>query len=227
MKVFIIILFLLPSFALADSCFFPLGKPGANASYQKKSQCDQAEAPDKCFNICEGSGIKDFRRWMVGQVDDLNDPIFRAAESSPVKLDCDNDSDCMQKAMDPNGDSNFDDQVCIADNSTPRWDELANWPGITGVTGPWFIWCSKHSGTFRQKSVLISDVAGSTQADIDDAQKASDKSARETAKIQRDLNLDQCVADSKASTLTLPQASSCIRALVRKARGESVPVGEL
>jgi len=140
--------------------------------WSKKSRCLTTAAQGKnCFDI---SG-KDIRHWKVGPVDDLNSPILRAAEDSPIKLNCDDFDDCRTKALDPNGDLIFDDNVCIPDESNAKWDLLSNWSGMTGVTGPWFIWCEKDSGTFEQKNILVTDPTGIIAADIaDDIQDVKD-----------------------------------------------------
>lgn len=204
MKILILILFLIPSFCFADfGNFFPVGKVGAKTYYDTKSQCETAEG-QKCFSTTG----KDMRRWKVG---------FRSIDIQQT-FDCD-DSNACQAINDANQ-FNCD----INNEEIPTFDDKANWPGLDFVAegrpeSGWFLWC--------QKEMLIIDTAGSSQADADDAQKASDDAARVVAKGQRDLDLDQCVADSKSATLTLPQASSCIRGLVRELRGENVPVADL
>ena len=221
MRAFILILlFSINAFAAGEGDWRDIEDPKNSAAYATQRVCET-----RTTHIC--GRCTDNRRCMKGLVDDLNQPNYRAAENSPVKLDCDDASDCQSKATDPNGDSNTNDRVCLSDNSTERWDDLSNWSGITGVSGPWFIWCEKFDGTFKQIDGLVLDVAGSAAADAEDAQNASDNLARDAAKMQRDIDLDQCVADSKAATLTLPQATSCIRAMIREMRGTRVPVDDL
>ena len=125
----------------------------------------------------------DLRKCMKGFVDNLEAPNLRATEDSPIKIDCLDYNDCQTKAFDPNGDLDQSDHVCLSDiSSQERWDDLSNWAGITGVTGPWFIWCEKEDGTYQQKPALVIDTAGTTQANLDDGIKAAKDS--EEANIQ-------------------------------------------
>lgn len=180
----------------------------SNTVWTKKSRCEQVNG-SKCYNITG----KDRRKWMIGQVDDPSKPILRAADASPVKLDCDDAQDCAQKAWDPNGDSNFDDQVCLADGSSPRYDELSNWPGVTGLSGPWFIWCEKHDGTYQKKDALVPDPAGIAQADAEDLDKENEKVVKENKRRSRRTALIQC---AKANDLTPAQQKACLRAVTRE-----------
>lgn len=180
---FILLITMLFSFeAYSKVCYSPIPKNGR--IYKTKSKCESSQA-DPCFDICG----KDLRRWMIGQEDDLTKPNYRPVESSPVKMDCNDFSDCALKATNPDGDPETVDQVCLADASTPRWGDLSNFNGITGVSGPWFIWCQKEDGTFSKKSVLVPDASGSTAADAEDAQKVQIKAMAEAGKKAIDVGL--------------------------------------
>lgn len=165
-----------------------------------KSKCIE-RCPEGCHNIekCpkHPMGYPDLRKCKVGKVDDLAKPILRAANDSPVKLDCADENDCAQKAMDPNGDGNFSDRVCKDDVGTEsipdgreKWDLLANWEGITGVTGPYFIWCSKQSGAYLQKDDIVVDTVGEAAAIAEDAAKAVKEA--ENANIEAVMRLQNC-----------------------------------
>ncbi len=227
MKIILILIFLMPLASYAKKCVNQIAKSElikskADVPNAGKLTCkDLPNEPCFCFD-----GI-DLRKIKAGLVNNPNSPILRAADDSPVKLDCDDFSDCQQKAMDPDLDPETFESVCQSDESQPKWDEISNWPGVTGVTGPWFIWCEKNSGSFNQMDSLVPDAAGIIQADIDDAQKASDKITRDTAKGPRITLLDQCIQNTKNPTLTPEQTKNCLQALVREIRGESVPVGDL
>lgn len=164
MKILFLILILLPSVAFSKS-WRDIENVKNSAAYASKEICQKITG-NSC-DVCE-----DNRKCIKGMVDDINQPNLRAVEDSPVKLDCNDYQDCNDKAFDPNGDDDFSDQVCIADGGTPKWDELVNWPDITGVTGPWFIWCQKADGTYKQKAVIVEDVAGKAAAEAEDAAKA-------------------------------------------------------
>ena len=221
MKFLLIMIMLWPSFVFANWVKKSEVKNPVTI-WAKKNTCQSQEGED-CVSITG----KDLRRWKMGQVDDLDKPNLRAAEDSPVKVDCNDFLDCRNKALDPNGDSNFDDNVCLIDNSSARWDELANWPGITGVTGPWFIWCEKEDGTYQQKDVLVNDAPGSVAADAEDLDKENERVARIAAKGPREVSLQTCVQDTKNPTLSPAQIKACVGALVRELLGEKVNVGDL
>lgn len=208
MKLLIIILFLIPSCCFAGNW---IAKSNLKSSapdagpITTKSKCELTHS-----DICFDKTGKDMRRYKAGFVDDLNDPNFRPVEDSPVKIDCNDFDDCSSRALDPVN-------VCDADASGPKWDDFANWPGVTGVTGPWFIWCQKTDGTFKQLDALVADTAGSTQADTDDAQLASDNALRATKAGERATGADACViAVNAGGVLANPDIQNCINVLVKQ-----------
>lgn len=177
-----------------------------------RSKCEAQES-ETCFNISK----KDLRRFKMGLVDDLDAPNLRAVEDSPVKVDCDDFADCQTKAMGAEDDGAFPDRVCLADAGQERWDELANHPGVTGVTGPWFYWCEKPDGTFQKKDALVADAAGSAAADAADAAKAAEKATRDSKRTTRRTDASACVTAVKGGgNLTGPEAKNCIQVLVRE-----------
>lgn len=217
----------------------------ANANWVTETDFDKAKNEEQgatiynlkkdcvgqCYNLRDcallNDGKIDLRRCKKGLVDDLVRPNFRPVDNSPVKLNCDNFVDCNSKALDSNGDSNLDDQVCLSDSSQPKWDDFANWPGITGVTGPWFIWCEKPDGTFKQKYVLVPDADGSEAADLADTKLIEDKETRKTKKDERDARLVQCEVNSRFGDFTLSQVTACIRDLTLEQLGVRVKVKDL
>lgn len=192
--------------------------------HRTMSLCESEEGTGNCIN----TGTKDMRRFMLGQEDNLDSPIFRLPNNSPVKLSCFTSADCPGIALGVFDGESFPDRVCLGEaGSTERWDELVNHPGMTGVTGPWFIWCEKETGNFNQRDIIIIDPAGIIAADAEDAQVVSDKSARDTAKSSRDIELDNCVQSSKNPTLTPQEIVGCIAAMVREIRGNKVAIPDL
>lgn len=213
---FIVLFLLVPGFASANwvsETDFAAAKSGASGGgvHRLQKSCLSKNQGEKCFNI---SG-KDIRKWMIGSVDDTTKPNFRAAENSPVKIDCQDFKDCRLKALDPNGDLKFDDRVCLADQSSEKWDELSNWPSVTGLNGPWFIWCQKRDGTFKKKDVLVNDPAGKAQAEAEDAANAAERVSKITKRNAR-LNALVTCAKTKIADFTAATQKNCLRALARE-----------
>jgi len=169
-----------------------------------KIACEVTHSPDTCFEVAG----QDLRKVMAG---------FRPINITNT-VDCSDSSDCQSKVT-------ANTFTCL-NSETTSFDDKANWPGLdfTAESPPrpasgWFLWC--------QLEQLVTDAAGTTAAIAADAAKASDDSARASAKTQRVTDMGTCVLDSKSATLTLPQATACIRALVRERLGDGVSVGDL
>lgn len=196
---------------------------GDSRKHKTKDLCESIEG-ESCLSIND----KDMRRFKLGQEDDLDSPIFRLPNNSPIKLDCSDSNDCRTRAMGVFDGETFPDRVCLGESeSTERWDILANHPGVTGITFPWFIWCEKETGSYNQNDIIINDAAGETAADAEDAQLVADNSARDTAKPIRITALQDCIQDSKNPTLTPDQIKSCIAAIVREMLGNRVAIPDL
>lgn len=176
--------------AFANGDWVDLDNVKNSQAYWSEGECNK-----KTGNKC--GRCQDRRLCMKGQVDDLDKPNFRTIDNSPVKLDCDDFNDCSTKSF----------NVCLADSSIERWGELVNFPGLMGVSGPWFIWCEKPSGTFKQKDALVVDVAGSSAAGLED-------DAKEADILDKKNRRDQCDTDSDSPTMTPKQLSDCIRVLM-------------
>ena len=73
---------------------------------------------------------------------------------------------------------------------------------------------------------LVDDPSGIVAADAEDAQKASDQATRVTKKVDRNIELAQCIQDSKG-TMTPVQQTACIGALVRELLGSRVDPADL
>lgn len=197
MKLVVLILAFSFSSVVFAENWFPVGKVGSKTIYTKESRCESVEAVS-CYDITG----KDIRRFKVGFL----------MPTVTHTIDCASGPDC-QALIDLGG-------QC----ATATYDDKANWPSLDfasenrSVTG-WFIWC--------QIEGLIPDPSGIAAADLEDSQKASDASARDTARGVRETVLDQCVQNSVSGTMTNLQMSECIRALVRELRGDQVPIGDL
>lgn len=214
MKYFILVCvtFLFCVTSQAAQNWFPVGKENANTVWTSKARCEAQEGQE-CYEVTG----KDLRRWKVGQVDDLTKPNFRPVKDSPVLQSCENFIDCQRKAKDPNADKDQSDRLCLSDGSAEKWDELANWPDLTGIDGPWFIWCEKHDGTYQQKAALVPDLDGIAAADAEDAQKAADKVARAQARTGRATAAQGCVdAVNGGGNLAQTQIKDCIEILVKE-----------
>ena len=193
--------------------------------YATEERCIAAKGSNRCFEI---TGI-DSRRFQVAQADDLDQPIFRAINQSPVLLECNNFDDCQAKATDPDGDPGTDDRVCIAEaGAVERWDEKANHNGLGQIKTDWFIWCELITGYVQTKQ-LIPDPDGAAAADAEDAQAATDKAARDTAKANRKgSGKDSCVAAVNANgNLSQNEIKDCINLLVKEVFDEDIAVGDL
>lgn len=200
MKYFILTLIFTFSFTANAAWYFPVGKAGAEKWYKSKAQCESSEG-QSCYDITG----KDVRRWKVGF---LQPEILRTA-------DCDDATDCQAKL-----DADPSEFSCL--EGTPVYDDKANWPGLDFSPRPatgWFLWC--------QIEGLVPDPAGIAAADTEDAAIAAERANRAAARAAREVALDDCVQVTKSGTLTLPEASACIRALVRELRGQAVPVDDL
>ena len=219
------LLFIFPAFAEIRGTFVNKSNvKNPTRRHRTMSLCESDKGAGNCIN----TGTKDMRRFMLGQEDNLDSPIFRLPDNSPVKLDCTDKDDCRTRAMGIFDGENFPNRVCLVEaETTERWDELVNHPGVTDVVGPWFIWCEKETGNFNQRDIIIIDPAGIIAADAEDAQVVSDKSARDTAKSSRDIELDNCVQSSKNPTLTPQEIVGCIAAMVREIRGNKVAIPDL
>lgn len=170
--------------------------------WTKQNKCEVQES-QPCFEI---SG-KDVRRWKKG---------FRSIDINFTN-DCDDAADCQSKINVP---AQFS-----CDNEMPTFDNKANWPALDFVaegrlaTG-WFLWC--------QKEVLVVDSAGSAQADIDDAQKATDNATRTTKAGERKTGADTCVAAVNAGgVLASPDLQNCINVLVKQLFENQIAPGDL
>ncbi len=147
----------------------------------KKSKCEQSES-EVCFNI-KG---KDPRYYIVGLVDNLDDPTYAKRdiqactdiESCQLIL---SGKDCSAYAV-----------------GTLR---LIN-EGYTEV------YCAEPNG-YNQMDGLVEDAALKAIADAEDAQKVIDESDRADRR-------NQCDADSDGPTMTLPQVTACIKVLLGK-----------
>lgn len=198
--------------SLADHAKCIAGTSGVTV-FSKEKTCETQMA-ETCLEMRQNH----CRKIKVGAVDNLSKPIFRNPDSSPIRLDCDDANDCRLKAMDPNGDENFDDRVCAANpGEQERWDKLSNWPAMTRVTGPWFIWCELRTG-FQKKPAFVPDPVGEAAVDNEDALELADKANRNSKKTTRGNLADICTAaiNSGAATLTGPEMKDCINALVKE-----------
>lgn len=187
-----------------------------------KQRCEQQEGRE-CFEI---SG-KDLRRWKIGLVDDLSKPIFRAPKNSPILLDCEDFNDCLSKATNPDDDLLTDDNVCLVDNSQSKWDKLINHPNIINLTGPWFIWCEKETGSFQQKDDIVPDIQGSIDADAEDLKKKQDNDKRNDAGVTAETVLLQCFQNTKNLTVSPIQVKDCLNAIAMKILGLKIPIEQI
>ena len=122
----------------------------------------------------------------------------------------------------------------------------ANWVSKSSFKSPTIIWkrqldcetqaaetCIDITGIDLKRSMvdgddlIVPDPAGITAADAEDAQKDSDKSARDTARGTREIDLQTCIQDSKNPTLTPQQTKDCIAALVREILKDKVDINDL
>lgn len=219
MKIFLSFLILFScSLSLAEPMFLSesdwadrkLGNRG-HTFYVSKDKCELVNAPDKCYNPT------DVKREKLGVVDDLSKPILRAPKNSPVLLDCLNFNDCGPKST----------NVCLADGGLEKWDELTNHPDVTGLTGPWFIWCEKGTGSFVQKPGIVADAAGIIADDLAKQKKIDDDIIRTDKRGDRDVELGACIQETKSGVLTLPRLNECFRAHLRETRGDKVDPTDL
>jgi len=228
MKIILVLIFLIPSLSYAVKCVNKIAK----SEYIKR----QAKIPNAGFLTCKDlpqepclcfDGKDDDRRWKLGLIDDLEKPILRAPKDSPVLLDCDDFSNCSSKAMNPDDDPLTDDNVCLADNSQPKWDELINHPNVTNLIGPWFIWCEKETGSFEQKDEIVPDIQGSIDADAEDLKIKQDNDKRSDARVISEAALLQCFQDTKNPTVSPIQVKECLNALAMKVLGSKIPIEQI
>lgn len=170
-----------------------------------KSVCETKTGED-CFD----KAGRDMRGFKLG---------FRPIDVNGT-TDCTDLTDCSDKLV-----GTTPEFSCIP-GELAKSDDKVNWPSLDFTTTDpprlntgWFLWCEAEA--------IVPDPAGQTQADADDAQQVSDNAARATAATQRVIDMDSCVTDTVSATMTLPQVSACVRALVREKRGSAVPIGDL
>lgn len=176
MKYILILLFCFPAIAGKLNWVTKEGFSTDNKIFMKKSRCEEVTGKS-CFSLddCEN---RDRRKCKIGLVDNPGDPKFRLVKDSPIKGDCLDFADCAKKAMDPDDDQSTNATVCsVADEGTPKWDDLSNHPDVTTLNGPWFYWCEKANGTFGKMDGVVQMTGQElidAQAAINDANAAID-----------------------------------------------------
>ena len=76
-------------------------------------------------------------------------------------------------------------------------------------------------------TALIPDPAGDAQADTEDTARQDEKNTRNTKMAEREVELLDCVQDTKNPTLNPTQTKACIGAIVREILGSKVAVEDL
>lgn len=160
---FFVLIFLLFSFSAGANWVKESDLKDPKTIWRLKSKCESIEG-EACFDI----SAKDMRRWMKGQVDDLDSPKYTKEDVSA----CSGVENCQL---------NLAGKDCEADHG----------PGALGLINIDYTeaYCAKPNG-FNQKDGLVTDPAGVTAADAEDAAKAA-KDAEEAA-ISSVIKLQDC-----------------------------------
>lgn len=172
-----------------EANYYPFGSDNADTVYSKKQHCIEVSKNLPNYNGCFYVKDKILQTQYLKDVDNLDDPIFRDPNDSPVKIECDDYEDCKSKAYTLDEGGFPVDHVCSSEADTqPKFDKSDSWGSLIGWSADWIIWCEKVSG-YGKKKVLVED--------------ADKKAAYEAAKAQDDQAKAMASEGSKALQIGL------------------------